>query len=380
MKIPIPVYLLSLSVLLFHSCKPGGNDAEKPASNSVMNAITISANQYKTGKMELGNVREIEMTEGVHTTGTIDVPPANRALVSTYQAGYIKNTPLLVGDKVRAGQVVVTLEHPEFVKIQQHYLETMGQLSYLKAEYERQQALLEAQVSSRKNFLRAESEYNTAMATFNGLRKTLQMLNLDPQVVERGQLSSVVPVLAPIGGSVTRMNVSKGMYVSPSDPILEIIDRDHLHLELAVFEKDILKVREGQRIQVTIPDAGNFRFNASVYLVGTSLEESSRTVKVHGHLEGEIPTGLAIGMFVEAEIITAGKLVDALPDEAIIKMADGDYVCLLSSMDKDGYRFELVKVQPGSSSGGFTEITNPDDFTPDAQILTRGSYGLFEEE
>lgn len=380
MKIPIPVYLLSLSVILVHSCKPGGNDTDKPAENSGNTSIIVSTNQYKTGEMALGSIREVEMTEVVHTTGTIDVPPANRALVSTYQAGYIKNTPLLVGDKVRAGQVVVTLEHPEFVKIQQHYLETMGQLSYLKAEYERQQALLEAQVSSRKNFLRAESEYNTAMATFNGLRKTLQMLNLDPQVVERGQLSSVVPVLAPIGGSVTRMNVSKGMFVSPSDPILEIIDRDHLHLELAVFEKDILKVREGQRIQVTIPDAGNFRFKASVYLVGTSLEESSRTVKVHGHLEGEIPSGLTIGMFVEAEIITGGKLVDALPDEAIIKRADGDFVCLLSGKDTDEYRFELVKVQLGSSSGGFTEITNPDDFASEAQILTRGSYDLFGEE
>lgn len=332
------------------------------------------------GDMALGNISEIEMTEVVPTTGTIDVPPANRALVSTFQAGYIKDTPLLVGDKVRANQVVVTMEDPEFVRIQQHYLETAGQLTYLKAEYERQQALLEAQVSSQKNFLKAESDYNTAMATFNGLRKTLQMLNLDPLAVEKGQLSSVVPVLAPIGGRVTRMNVSKGMYVSPSDPILEIIDRDHLHLELAVFEKDIMKVKEGQRIRVTIPEAGNFQFNASVYLVGTSLEESSRTVKVHGHLEGEIPPGLAIGMFVEAEIITAGKMVDALPDEAIIKRTDGDYVCLLKSMDKADYRFELAKVELGSSSGGFTEIKNPDAFAADAKILTRGSYGLFGEE
>lgn len=328
----------------------------------------------------MGNISKIEMTEVVPTTGTIDVPPANRARVSTYQAGYIKDTPLLVGDKVRANQVVVTLEDPEFVRIQQHYLETAGQLTYLKAEYERQQALLEAQVTSRKNFLKAESDYNTAMATFNGLRKNLQLLNLDPLAVEKGQLSSVVPVLAPIGGRVTRMNVSKGMYVTPSDPILEIIDRDHLHLELAVFEKDILKVKEGQRIRVTIPDAGKFRLNASVYLVGTSLEEGSRTVKVHGHLEGEIPQGLAIGMFVEADIITAAKTVDALPDEAIIKRTDGDYVCLLKGMDQGDYLFELAKVEPGSSSGGFTEITNPDAFAADARILTRGSYGLFGEE
>lgn len=64
--------------------------------------------------------------------------------------------------------MVVTLEHPEFVKLQQQCLEISGQLTFLKAEYKRQQALLEAQVSSRKNFLKAESDYNTAMATYNG--------------------------------------------------------------------------------------------------------------------------------------------------------------------------------------------------------------------
>lgn len=366
--------------MLCHACGPRGNDPEKPADNTAGNTIHVSAEQFQKGDMALGSIAEIEMTEVVNTTGTIDVPPANRALVSTFQAGYIKDTPLLVGDKVRANQVVVTLEDPEFVRIQQHYLETAGQLTYLKAEYERQQALLEARVTSRKSFLKAESDYKTAMATFNGLRKTLQMLNLDPLAVEKGQLSSVVPVLAPIGGSVTRMNVSKGMYVSPSDPILEIIDRDHLHLELAVFEKDILKVKEGQRIRVTIPDAGNVQLNASVYLVGTSLEESSRTVKVHGHLEGEIPPGLAIGMFVEAEIITASMMVDALPDEAIIKRTDGDYICLLKSMDNAGYRFELARVELGRSSGGVTEIKNPGAFAADAKILTRGSYGLSVEE
>lgn len=332
------------------------------------------------GEMALGSLQEMDMPLVVTATGMIDVPPSNRALVSAYQAGYIKNTPLLVGDQVRQGQVVVTMEHPEFVRLQQQYLEISGQLTYLKAEYERQQALLEAQVTSRKNFLKAESDYNTAMATYMGLGKTLELLNIDPAQVQRGELASVVPVLAPIGGRVTRVNVSKGMFVAPSDPILEIIDRDHIHLELAVFEKDILKVKEGQQIRFTIPEAEPAWFDASVYLVGTSLETSSRTVKVHAHLEGDRPSGLAIGMFVEAEIRVAGTAESALPEEAVIRREDGAYAFLLKGQENDQYQFELVRVEPGVTSGGFTAIGNPEVFPEEARFLTKGAYSLPGEE
>jgi cobalt-zinc-cadmium efflux system membrane fusion protein len=380
MKIFMFIYLISLSLLLCSSCRSGEANKDPDANSTERGTITISPEQFKIGGMALGSIEEMELPEVVTSIGIIDVPPANRALVSAYQAGYIKNTPLLVGDQVQAGQVVVTLEHPEFVKLQQQYLEISGQLTFLKAEYERQQALLEAQVTSRKNFLKAESDYNTAMATFNGLAKTLQILNINPQLVEKGQVSSVVPVLAPIGGRITRMNVSKGKYVSPSDPILEIINRDHIHLELAVFEKDIMKVREGQRIRFAIPEASNTWFDASVYLVGTALEESGRTVKVHGHLEGEPPPGLAIGMYVEAEIITASAMASVLPEEAIIHREDGDYVCLLRGQEKEQYLFELVKIQKGTNSGGFTTIANPEVFPEEARFLTRGAYSLFGEE
>jgi len=55
---------------------------------------------------------------------------------------------------------------------------------------------------------------------------------------------SETTIYAPIDGSITKVNVSKGMYVSPSDEIMEIINTDHIHLELSVFEKDIMKIRK----------------------------------------------------------------------------------------------------------------------------------------
>ncbi len=62
----------------------------------------------------------------------IDVPPENRAVINATMGGYIKTTPLLIGDNVRKGQALVTIENPEFVRLQQEYMEVNEQLTYLQ--------------------------------------------------------------------------------------------------------------------------------------------------------------------------------------------------------------------------------------------------------
>jgi hypothetical protein len=69
------------------------------------------------------------------------------------------------------------------------------------------------------------------------------------------------------------MNSNVGMHVAPSDTMLEIIETGHLHLELNVFEKDILKVKVEQDINFTVPEATNEIFHAKVHLVGNQLKE-----------------------------------------------------------------------------------------------------------
>ena len=85
----------------------------------------------------------------------IDVPPENRASVTAFMGGFVKKTPLLVGDRVKKGQLLVVLENQEFVQMQQDYLEVFNQLDYLKAEFERNQTLFKEKIASQKNFLQA---------------------------------------------------------------------------------------------------------------------------------------------------------------------------------------------------------------------------------
>src|SRR5690606_35259238 len=187
-------------------------------------------------------------------------------------------TPLLIGNIVKKGEVLVSLENPEFIQMQQEYLEAVEQLAYLKSEYDRQKTLLAERITSQKNFLKAESDYKRNLAIYNGLRKKLRMLNISPENAEKGILTPEATIYAPISGYVTAVNVSIGQYVSPSEIIMEIVNTDHIHVELSVFEKDILNIKKNQEIRFRIPEVSKEYYEAEVYLVGTSIDPKNRTV------------------------------------------------------------------------------------------------------
>ena len=166
------------------------------------------------------------------------------------------------------------------------------------------------------------------------------MLNIDPQAVEDGEISSSIRLYAPITGSITEMNINRGMYVSAADELMQIIDRDHLHIELNVFEKDIMQLKKGQDIRFSIPEASNDTIEGEVHLVGASIDEAKRTVKVHGHFKDESQQHLATGMFVQAEIITATNRAMALPSESIVNVDDTNFVLILQSKNDGKYIFK----------------------------------------
>ena len=369
-----------LSLLLFMACGESVNKSENTAITLEEKPIEISEAQFEGSKMQLGKLSEQSFPLVVQSTGMIDVPPQSRAIISSFAGGYVQKTPLLVGSKVRKGQVLVTLVNPEFVEMQQSYLETAQQLTYLKSEYNRQKTLVEEQISSQKSFLKAESDYKSALAIYNGLKKKLQMLNINISAVEAGNITSEISLYASIHGSVTKMNISKGTYVSPADEIMEIINTDHIHLELAVFEKDILKIKEGQKIVFNIPEALEDTFEAEVHLVGTSIDTKNRTVKVHGHLEDDKNHNFALGMFVNAQIITESSQALALPIDAIIKLDDKYYVLLINSKEEARYVFNQKEVTIGSSFNGYTMIKNKDDFTEKDLFLVKGAFNLIKAE
>ena len=342
------------------------------------NQIIISTQQFDSEKMELGSITKQDFNNIVNVNGMIDVPPENKFSVTTFIGGYVTKIPLLVGDKVKKGQIVASLKNTEFIEIQQHYLETTAKLSYLKNEYGRQKKLFEEKITSQKNYLKAESDYKTSLATYNGLHKKLQLLNINPTAVKKGNISSTINLYAPINGYVTEVNASNGSFISAASKLLEIVNTDHIHLELNVFEKDILKIKKTQKIEFEIPESSNKKFYGEVHLVGTSINKN-RTIKVHGHINDEENHNFISGMFVEGKIICNSKKEFALPKTSIVKTENQLAILVLNSKTKNNYVFEKVYIKSNAENESFIQISDVTS-VKNKQILTKGIYMLLTEE
>ena len=385
MKITIKHTFIVLSTILIISCgksksdpeilKTSSKDHEITANNDI---IKMSKAQFQSENMRLVKLQKTSFSTIIKTTGMIDVPPNSKAVISAFTGGYIKNSPLLIGDKVKKGQMLVTIENLEFVQLQQEYLEVSVQLTYLKSEYERQKELFAEQISSKKSFLKAESDYNRTTAIYNGLRKKLQMLNINPASAEKGNLTSVSTIYSPISGSITDIKISTGAYVSPADKIMEIVNTDHIHLELRVFEKDVLKIKKGQKVIFRLPESTDEIFEGNIHLIGKSIDEN-RTVQVHAHIDHDIQRNFIIGMFVEADIVIDDNLSEALPEDAIIEVDDKNYVLLLRSNDFDKYSFVRKEIITDRINSGFIEIKESNSFKNADQFLI-GGFNLINEE
>ena len=368
------IYTIVLTSILF-SCKDAKTEETTVKDNGL---ITVSTAQFQSSGMEIACPVEQDFDLTIDTSGKIDVPPQNRAQVTSFIGGYVKSTQLLVGDKVTKGQALLTLENTECLDIQKDYLEVAEQIKYLKSEFERQKTLYDEKITSQKNYLKAESDYLKTLGMYQSLRAKLQLLNINPSNVEKGKLTSIVTIFAPITGDIVIMNANVGMPVGSSDVILEIVDTNHLHLELAVFEKDILKVKMGQKITFTVPEATKEVFDAEVHLVGKSIEGNDRTINVHGHLDDNIKQKLLTGMFVEAKIKTNSKKGLSIPTESLIFENNKNFILLLNNDANNILSFKKVPVTVGEKSEKTVEIIPDNKINASSKILVKGVFDLAE--
>ncbi len=372
------LYIITFSLVILSSCKKSTDENTVTKTQEAEHndeSIEVTKAQFESNHMKLGTLSKQLFPKVVKATGMIDVPPQSKEVITSFSGGYVKKSPLLIGDKVKKGQALVIIENPDFIEMQQEYLEVYEQLSYLENEYSRQKKLFEEKISSEKKYLKAQSEYKTKLAIYNGLDKKLEMLNINPSSVKQGKITSYITLYASISGSVTKVNVSKGTYVSPADEIMEIVNTDHIHIELAVFEKDVMNIKEDQHISFKIPEASDKTYEAEVHLVGTVIDETTRTIKVHGHLHDDTNHYFAVGMFVDAKIELTSKEAVAIPLDAILEEEGNTYLLVSETQQDDGYTFKMVEVEVGKQYNGFVEIVSKNIKMSD-RILVKGAYAL----
>ena len=336
--------------------------------------VTLTRAEQQVGGVRLGAITQRPMSGGLKVNGVLDVPPENLVSVSAPLGGFIDRTDLLQGSHVRAGQLLAVIRNPDFVQLQQDYLETRTQLKLAKAEYERQAELYRQEVAPQKNYQRARAEYEGLQVKSNAQAARLRLAGLPVG----GRIVSTASVRAPKAGFVKAVNVSIGQSVTPTDVLFEIVNPEHLHVELTVFEKDIPQVKEGQLVRFSLGnDSLSRERTAHVYLISKAIS-SERTVRIHAHQDRE-DEQLLPGTFVRAVIETNRVTVPTLPEKAVVQYGSQSYVFVAadSAATAGTATYRLVPVTRGVSEDGYTEVHLPAaEQGKTLRFVTAGAYAL----
>jgi len=170
------IFILLYFTLIACRSEPAAEEENTATTADSMATVSLAVAQQQLADVKLGVLERRSVSSTIETNGYLDTPPQYRATVTPIMAGYVQNTTLLVGDRVKKGETLVTLTHPDYVSLQQHYLEEIRQLDYLRSEYERQVELDRDRINAKKNLQKATSDYQAAQARIEGLRQHLVML------------------------------------------------------------------------------------------------------------------------------------------------------------------------------------------------------------
>lgn len=361
------------------ACKPGGEkeatEAGAEHAAEETNRVELTEAQYQTAGIETGGFSVRKLSGTVAANGVIDIPPQNLVSISAPLGGFVRKSELLQGMKVQKGEVIAVIENPDFIPIQQDYLETQSKLEYAVQEYERQSVLSKENVNAQKALQQSASELKMLRARLAGLKERVRTAGVDLNRLEKGNITSTASIRSPISGSVTVVNVNLGKYVNPTDVMFQIVDTDHLHVELSVFEQDIPKVKLGQLVRFRVSNNPGREDLAKVYLINQKINDD-RTVRVHCHLENE-DHSLLPQNFVKAIIETGANPVSALPDEAVLDFEGKSYVFVKNL--KGERSFEMTEITKGISENGFTEVKMPAGSDESPQFVLKGAYALLSK-
>lgn len=365
--------ILALPLVLLACEKQPEADAMETDSTFVSgDSVLITPAQSMASGIQTGQIEMRSLSGGIPVTGKLDVPPQNMVNITAPLGGFLRSTSLLQGMRVAKGQTIAVIENPEYIQLQQDYLDTRSQVNFLEQEYERQAKLAAENVNAQKTLQRSLADLESMKARNSGLKAKLGMLGIDGDLLKPESIRSTINLTSPIAGFVTRVNSSVGAFVAPTEMMFTIVDTEHLHAELVCFERDIPRIRVGQKIRFQLAHEATER-TATVFLVGREIN-ADRTVRVHGHLDKE-DRELMPGMYLKAVIQTESASLPSLPEEAVLNFEDKE-VIFVQLTDEI---FRMVEVTTGVRENGFTEVILPAGMDAGNRVVIRNAYKLLSK-
>ncbi|SEF33597.1 efflux RND transporter periplasmic adaptor subunit [Variovorax sp. NFACC27] len=367
----------SVVIALLAACS-GSNtaSAEKPAAaekSKEQEGIKLSKEEADRAGIVLEELKAQILTDTVRVTATIRPNQDRIARIAPRVEGRIATVSANLGDMVRAGQTLATLDSLAVGEASSALSQARSADRVAEADYKRAASLQAEEIISQKEFLRSRAEYEKSRASLRAAEDRLKLLGVTTG--EGKGMASVFPLATPFAGTVIEKKATVGGLAGPADALFVVADLSTVWIEANLAEAQLAKVRVGAQAAVTVGAYPGERFGGRVTYVASVLDKDTRTVPARIEVENK-DARLKPEMFATATIeggqgaqAAAPAKVLTVPDSAIVLMQGQANVFVF---ENGGY--EQRAIDPGERLGNRTIVKS--GLKPGEQIVSAGTYAL----
>jgi cobalt-zinc-cadmium efflux system membrane fusion protein len=322
-------------------------EAPKAAAKTVKgDAETVILDPAMLPNLKLEAVREIPLPKVLTATGKIQFNEDQTGRVLSPLPGQVVDLNVRIGDVVAKDAVLLSVKSREVAALVTDLVHAQREQELAEKTYAMTKDLYEHQAAARIALQQAEGDLAKSKAQSARAEEALRVYGLDPkQVLETSGVRALIPVRAPIAGSIIERPVTPGQFVQGDNtPLITIADLSTVWVMVDVFESDLHLVHPGQRVEVTANAYPERRFGARVDRISDKVDSETRTIKVRLLVTNP---GLLLKpeMFITASLVLSENTPGVtVPAKALFTEADHSYAFV--AVDDTHFRRREVRAAP----------------------------------
>ena len=342
------------------SAARAADDATGATANSTAgteDTVDLSDAQLALVKVEAIDARDFPVEK--EAVGSINFDEDMSVQVFTPYQGRIIALFSSVGDDVKAGQTLFTIDSPDLLQAESTLIAAAGVSELTTRNLARLRDLYTTKAVSERDVEQATSDQQTAEGNLRAARDAVRLFgktdaDIDRIIAQRSADPTLV-VPSPIDGRITARNAAPGLFVQPGNTPAPytVADINTMWVLANVVETDSPAFRVGQEVQVKLDAFPGRVFDGKVTTISAAVDPNTRRVLVRSEVKDpqhELRSGM-FGTFV----IRVGDPVRSpgIAVDGVVREGDGTMTVWVTA---DRRRFTRRTVKIGEERDGYRQI------------------------
>ncbi|MGB7122262.1 MAG: efflux RND transporter periplasmic adaptor subunit [Bradyrhizobium sp.] len=338
---------------------------------------SVDLSEKQAAALKVGAVESRDFALFKTAVGTIDFNEDLLVQVFSQYPGKILRANYNIGDDVKAGDILFTIDSPDLLQAESTLLASAGVLELQKRTLARALNLLKAGGSAQREVDQSTSDEQTAEGNFKAARDAVRIFGKTDaeidQVVEKRKVDSTLLVPSPIAGRIVARSAAPGLLVQPGNAPApySVADMATMWMLANVVETDAPAYKLGQDVEVRVPAYADKVFKGHVTALGAIIDPNSHRQLVRSQIDDPEHL-LRSGMFASF-VIRVGDPVHslAMPANGIVREGDGTMTVWVTG---DSRHFIKRTVKIGLAQDGWTQILS--GLEPNDTVVMDGAVFL----